>query len=289
MQQFQGYVESTGWLQIFGYRYNENINPRRKYAMYTRELTLALSLAEKAGDIQMHHQNTPIQIHYKEDTSPVTAVDRECETLIRSAITEKFPEDAFLGEESGKQSGTSGRCWIVDPLDGTRPFIRGIPTFSTLIALETDGHPVVGVIHLPALGKTCWAAKGHGAFCNGRPIHVSTTPTLKDAVGSALGYLEHEESDLRQSLLTFMGALGYHYGFMDAFSYACLAEGKLDVCVNVLDKPWDCAAAACIVSEAGGTFTDITGTASVHNGSIILSNGILHEQTFDFFRNFRNN
>lgn len=255
--------------------------------MFEKELAIALSLAEQAGALQLQGSQRLLSISTKDDNSPVTAIDKACEELIATALMSSFPNDAFLGEESGKREGVSGRTWIVDPLDGTRPFIRGIPTFSTLIALEEHGVPVVGVIHLPALQRTCWAAQGMGAFLNGRPIHVSGTTSLSNAMGSALGYIEHSDTLKKEQLLQLMTGLDYHYGFMDAFSYVCLAEGKLDICVNLLDKPWDCAAAASIISEAGGTFSDIHGNKTTHNGSIILSNGILHEQALEFFKSSR--
>ena len=251
--------------------------------MYTPELGRAIELAKEAGKLQLSGRNTPLSFEQKEDASPVTAVDKACEELIRRSLRLSFPDDSFLGEENGLSNGTSGRCWIVDPIDGTRPFIRGIPTYSTLIALETDGKPVVGVIHLPELAITCWAAAGEGAYLNGRRIRVSETDSLDKSMGSALGFVEHGNTTLRGKLLDFMRRWDYAYGFMDAYSYVCLASGKLDCCINLLDKPWDCAAAACIATEAGGVFSDIHGTASVHNGTFVLSNGILHDEIIHHF------
>jgi histidinol-phosphatase len=250
---------------------------------YTLEVSTAINCAHAAGVLQQKAlQRRPV-IDIKADSSPVTDVDTACEELIRNQLLNIFPHDAYLGEESGIVSGTSGRRWIIDPLDGTRPYIRGIPTYSTLIALEDHDQPVIGVIHLPALNITCWAGRNDGAFLNGNPIHVSPTASLARAMGSALGFLEHPSNLHREQLLTLMKTWDYAYGFMDAFSYVCLASGKLDLCVNLLDKPWDCAAAACIVTEAGGKFSDIHGESSVHNGSIVLSNGILHSQILDYF------
>ena len=251
--------------------------------MYTAELTRALELSKQAGVLQLKARNSALSFETKSDASPVTTVDRECEQLLRHDLLAAFPGDGFLGEESGMIEGTSGRRWIIDPIDGTRPFIRGIPTYSTLIALEHDSVPVAGVIHLPELGITCWATKGDGAFVNGSPIHVSATTRCESAMGSALGFVEHEDAALREKLLAFMRQWDYAYGFMDAFSYVCVASGKLDCCINLLDKPWDCAAAACIITEAGGTCSDITGTATVYGGTFVGSNGILHE---DIIRHF---
>jgi histidinol-phosphatase len=253
--------------------------------MYESELSHAIDGALKAGELQQQGRYKQHAIDIKNDTSPVTEIDKACEEVLLNELITAFPADAFLGEESGMQTGSSGRCWIVDPLDGTRPYIRGIPTYSTIIALEEDSFPVVGVINLPALNLTCWAAKGKGAFLNGTPLRVSSKKELSCAMGSALGFIERPEAFLKTQLLSLMKCWDYSYGFMDAFSYVCLAEGKLDVCVNLLDKPWDCAAAACIITEAGGTFSDIHGEKTVHNGSFVASNGFLHQLTLDFFRN----
>jgi len=246
-------------------------------SVYERELQKAIALATQAGKRQLTAQVQRRVFEIKADGSPVTTVDRECETLIREGLRSAFPEDGILGEEGGMQEGPSGRTWIVDPLDGTRPFIRGIPTYSCLIALEAVGEPVVGVIHLPALKETCWASSGGGAFQNDRPLRVSNTRTLSEAMGSGLGQVERLDTPIGKQLLATMHACDYAYGFMDNYTYACVAAGRLDFCINLLDKVWDCAAAACIVSEAGGAYSDINGNKTIHGGSIIVSNGFLHE------------
>jgi histidinol-phosphatase len=251
---------------------------------YSRELAVALTAAKEAGDIQRKFEQKLPPVELKEDRSPVTDVDRACETTIRDRLMADFPDDGFYGEESPRLRGKTGRQWIVDPLDGTRPYLRGIPTYSVLIALEEDGDPVVGVIHLPAMGQTCWASRGNGAFLNGNPIRVSSVPSLDAAMGSALGFVEKAELPEGKRLLSLMRSWGYAYGFMDAYSYVCVASGRLDVAVNLLDKPWDCASAACIVREAGGAFSDIRGDQTVHGGSIVLSNGLLHESTLRYFK-----
>jgi len=250
---------------------------------YSKELSVAINCAHRAGKLQMHALNGENNILRKEDASPVTDVDKACEEMICSTLTDIFPDDGFLGEESGGTNGSSGRRWIVDPLDGTRPYIHGIPTWSTLIALEEESVPVVGVINLPALNMTCWAGRGGGAVLNGAPVRVSRTSVLEEAMGRALGFLEHPDCTLRESLLALMRRWDYAYGFMDAFSYVCMASGRLDCCISLLDKPWDCAAAACIATEAGGKFTDVGGNGSVHNGTTVLSNGVLHPLILEHF------
>jgi len=253
--------------------------------MQRKELITAVKAAQEAGKIQLDglKKLAAINIEKKSDRSPVTEVDKACEARIREILLSEFPGDGFLGEETGENAGTTARRWIVDPLDGTRPFIRGIPTHSALIALEEGGIPTVGVIHLPAMGITCYASAGEGAFIDGERIRVSPTNTLSEAMGSVLGITEYAGAPLGDGLIALTRAWDYTYGFMDAYSYVLLACGRLDVCVNLLDKPWDCAAAACIVTEAGGRYSSINGEKTVHGGSIALTNGILHDSALGFF------
>lgn len=257
--------------------------------MEKKELAVAVRAAQEAGKIQidgLKSSAAKLNIEKKSDRSPVTAVDKACEARIRELLLGEFPGDGFLGEETGESAGcgAAARRWLVDPLDGTRPYIRGIPTHSVLIALEENGVPTVGVIHLPAMGITCYASNGGGAFLNGEPIRVSSTNELSEALGSVLGLTEHAGSPLGDSLMALTRAWDYTYGFMDAYSYVLLASGRLDACVNLLDKPWDCAAAACIATEAGGRFSSISGEGTVHGGTFVLTNGILHQATIDFFQ-----
>ena len=248
-----------------------------------KELDIALLAAKEAGEIQLELRESPLNIERKDDCSPVTQVDKKCEDVIKKIITGAFPDDGFLGEETGESGTSKARRWIVDPIDGTRPYIRGIPTHSVLIALEENGEPSVGVIYLPAMDIMCHAAKGEGAFLNGEKISVSSTDKLSNAMGSAFGFVEYADEPLGRSMLSLMRAWDYTYGFMDAYSYVLVACGKLDVCVSMIDKAWDRAAAACIIKEAGGEFSDISGNKTVHNDSIVFTNGILHNQTLKFF------
>jgi myo-inositol-1(or 4)-monophosphatase len=250
---------------------------------YAQELKIALEAARAAGELQSTYRTKVLNIETKNDNSPVTQVDKMCEEVIRDAVNKHFPSDGFLGEESGEEKGQSGRTWIVDPLDGTRPYIHGIPTHSVLIALQDGVEMAVGCIYLPALQEIYWASKGEGAFCNNNPLHVSKTSRLSEVFGSGFGFIEKAGASEAQHLLQVMGSWGYAYGFMDAYTYGCIAAGKIDVCVNLLDKPWDCAAAVCIIEEAGGRFSDINGNASVYHGSCILSNGLVHQAVLEYF------
>ena len=227
---------------------------------YKKELKASLDATRAAGKIQLACRGRISRVETKSDASPVTEVDRKCETVIRDMLMRRFPADGFLGEETGRETGTSGRTWIVDPLDGTRPFLRGIPTYSVLIALEDDRRPR-GRLHAPSRARrNLLGAEGarrvlewQGAFMFRRPANLSRV------MGSGLGFVEHSSERRGKRLLSLMKTWDYAYGFMDAYSYGGVACGRLDVCVNLLDKPWDCAAAACIVAEAGGAFSDVNG------------------------------
>ena len=252
-------------------------------APFDAELEVAKRAAHAAGAIHLSRRGAG-EVSLKADASPVTEVDRRCEALIRGELLGAFPADGFLGEESGTAAGSSGRTWIVDPLDGTRPYIRGIVTHAVLIALEDAAGPALGVIHLPAMDLTCWAARGGGAFCNGQPARVSATSALADALGSGLGFVQRFDEPIGARLFALLRRTGYSYGFMDAYSYVCLATGRIDFCVNLLDMPWDCAAAAAIVAEAGGRWSNADGAESVHRGTFVGSNGVLHQAVLDALR-----
>lgn len=240
--------------------------------MFEKELLLAQGLAVQVGDIQLSYQNT-LEVEWKSDASPVTQADQESEKILREAIHQSFPDDGFIGEEFGKEEGKNQRYWILDPIDGTRPFIRGIPTHSVLIALEENGEMVMGLMHFPAMNKTYWATKGGGAFLNHRPIEVSKTAALNKATGAQLGLYEKDEP--AKKLLSLGQKANYIYGYMDAWSYGLLAEGRLDFTANSMDKIWDCAPAICIVGEAGGHFIDWQGGNNPHGvGSIFCTKAL---------------
>jgi histidinol-phosphatase len=251
--------------------------------VYSKELEVAKEISFKVAKYQLEKQDSLKHINLKEDKSPFTEVDTTSEDMIRAAFAEAFPEDGFFGEESGKTKGTSGRQWIVDPLDGTRPYIHKIPTFSILIGLEEDGKIVAGVVNFPALNECYWATKGGGAFCNGEPISVSKTEKVEEAMGSSLGLTESADTESGKKLYSFMQKWDYVYGFMDAYSYMGVASGKLDLCISLIDYPWDRAPAAIIVEEAGGKFSSLKDEKSIYGDSFIVSNGLVHSECLKAF------
>ncbi|MBU2515904.1 inositol monophosphatase [bacterium] len=245
---------------------------------FEKELNMAVKLCKEAGALQLKRRYKHKNITIKADSSPVSTVDVLCETHIRRGLKRAFPDDGVLGEEGGQEAKESSRKWIIDPLDGTRPYLRGMPTFSVLLSLEIDLQPVVGVIYLPAMNELYCAAPGKGAWCNNKKLHVSETKKISESMGSGLGFLTKKNNPASDKLQKLLTDADYYYGFMDAYSYGSVAAGRLDFCVNLLDKPWDCSAAAAIVQESGGCFSDIAGNKTCHNGSIILSNAGLHEK-----------
>jgi len=248
---------------------------------YQLELDTALNAARAAADIQLKHLFTEKDIEFKPDHSPVSYIDRVCEDVIIDTLHKVFPNDGFLGEETGETQGNSGRTWIIDPLDGTRPYLKQIPTYSVLIALVEDNKPRVGVIHLPSLDEVYYAATGMGAYCNTKTIRVSNVKTLNQAYGSAFGHIPNLQTPAAQATLQLMNQWRFAHGFMDAYTYGCIASGRLDAAISLTDKAWDCAPAACIISEAGGRYSDLQGNETIFGGNFVISNGYLHDQLIE--------
>lgn len=248
---------------------------------YQIELDVALKAARLAADIQLKNFYSDKNIELKQDRSPVSQVDKACEAVIIDTLQKTFRDDNFLGEESGEIPGNNDRTWIIDPLDGTRPYLKQIPTYSVLIALVEANKPVVGVIHLPSLDEVYYAAKDMGAYCNTKTIRVSNIQTLDQAYGSAFGHIPNLHTPEAQATLQLMNQWRFAHGFMDAYTYGCIASGRLDAAISLMDKAWDCAPAACIINEAGGRYSDIYGNETIFSGNFVISNGHLHDQLIE--------
>lgn len=247
-------------------------------AQRAEDLALALRLADGADVVTMQHYRTSsLVIETKADLTEVTVADRGSETAIRTRLHNERPHDGILGEEHGTIEGTSGCRWIVDPIDGTSNYVRGVPLWATLIALERDGELVVGVASCPALGKRWWGAIGVGAFADGSPIHVSGISSLGDA------FLSYTESDFweakgrRSGIDALRHAVGRERAFGDFWQHMLVAEGAIDAAVEAIVSLWDLAAVQVIVEAAGGRFTDLGGSARSDGGSAVATNGVLHE------------
>ncbi len=246
-------------------------------ANYREELEFALSLADESRGILRGHFGSQMKVEWKGDQTPVTLADRATEEAMRTRMTRETPAYGIIGEEFGNEPGTSGLEWVVDPIDGTKAFIHGVPLFGTLIALLDQGEPVLGIIDLPALGERVWATRGGGAFRNGAPCRVSTVSSLDEALlldGSAttmerLGYGPAWAELRRQARL--------HRGWGDCYGHFLVATGAAEIMADPLVEIWDIAPMATILPEAGGRFTSFGGATSVRDRSGFSSNGLLHQ------------
>lgn len=232
------------------------------------DLLLALALADAADEISLgRFRAHDLLVETKPDLTPVTEVDHAVEEAIRARLAAERPGDGIVGEEFGS-SGTSERRWIVDPIDGTRNYSRGVPVWATLVALEEGGALRLGVVSAPALGRRWWAERGAGAFVNGERIHVSGVSRVEDAV--LCFALEQQLPELAQRCW-------HPRGYGDFWAHMLVAEGAADGAIDAVGVSlWDLAAVQPIVEEAGGTFTDERGVARPDGGSGISSNGLLH-------------
>jgi histidinol-phosphatase len=233
------------------------------------DLALALELADAADAITLRRfRAADLVVETKPDRTPVTEADRAVEGELRRLLAERRPGHRVVGEELGASGEGDGPRWIVDPIDATKNYLRGIPVFATLIALED----AVAVVSAPALGRRWWAERGAGAHSEGRRLHVSQVRRVEDAV---LTYTSLDGFDER-----FFGVAERSWaarGFGDFWQYMLLAEGAVDACVETAANHWDLAAPKLIVEEAGGRLTDLTGADRADGGNALASNGFLHE------------
>jgi len=251
---------------------------------YADDLALAHRLADQADAITMDRFNArDLVVETKPDLTPVSDADKAVERMVREVVAAERPEDGVLGEEEAELVGASGRRWVVDPVDGTKNFVRGVPVWATVIALqEADGRIVVGLVSAPALGRRWWATLDGGAFVSepgtegSRRIHVSKVHELSD---SSLGYSEvrwvpeANQAKWDELLRTVWRVRGYG----DFYSHVLVAEGAVDIAAEPELNLYDVAGVALIVTEAGGRFTGVNGVDGPDQGSGISSNGLLHE------------
>jgi histidinol-phosphatase len=219
------------------------------------------------------------QVEWKLDRSPVTAGDRATEAFLRNRIINAFPNDAFLGEEYGEKPGDSGFRWIVDPIDGTRNFMRGMPLWGTLVGIEHHGEAIAGAAVMPALGYVYRALRGDGAYRNGRRLHVSDTASLSDAILVCSSLSGFFEAGREAAFLDLARRTQRHRAFGQFYGFVLIAEGAADVMVEQAMHIWDVAAVAPIIEEAGGRFTDWDGRPTIHRPDVVASNGKLHDET----------
>jgi histidinol-phosphatase len=256
------------------------------------DLALALELADVADAITMaRFRARDLVVETKPDMTPVSEADQATERALRERLAQVRPQDAIVGEEFGEADGAGEdvrRRWIVDPIDGTKSYVRGMPIWATLLALEEDGELVAGLASAPALGRRWWAARGEGAFTAGvgidgvQPIHVSQVASLADAQLCFGGWHEWSSVGHREGLLALADASWRVRGVGDFWQYMLVAEGAAEIATDPDVSLWDLAAPLVIVREAGGRFTDFRGAETAAGDSGLATNGLLHEAARSF-------
>lgn len=252
-------------------------------AGFAGDLGFAHVLADAADDITMRRfRAQDLRVESKQDQTPVTDADLAVEESLRNVLSRSRPRDAMLGEESG-HTGSSQRCWVIDPVDGTKNFVRGVPVWATLIGLMDENEVVVGVVSAPALGRRWWAARDGGAW-TGRsmtkasPCRVSDVASLSEASLSYSGLSTWDEGGLLNEFVGLSRKVGRTRAYGDFWSHALVAEGAVDISAEMDVNLWDLAALQIIVEEAGGAFTDLTGAPRPDLGSAVCTNGLLHSE-----------
>jgi histidinol-phosphatase len=248
------------------------------------DLELALALADSADVITMRHfQSDSLSVRTKTDMTPVSEADEAVEKMIRWKLSQDRPDDGIVGEEFG-DSGAASRRWIVDPIDGTKNYVRGIPVFATLIALEEEGRLIAAVVSAPALGRRWWASADGGAFCNGRRIHASRIATLEESHLTYDSITDFDRHGGTEEFLELTRRCTRSRGFGDFWSHMLVAEGAVEIAAEPAVAAWDMAAVQLIVEEAGGRFTDFTGRARFDGGTGLSTNGVVHDLVLEYFK-----
>jgi histidinol phosphatase-like enzyme (inositol monophosphatase family) len=240
-------------------------------------LVFAVDVAWRVGRTTLGHFQTGVATELKSDSTPVTVADREGERIARKLIQRKFPRDGIVGEEFDAVRPDAPRRWIIDPIDGTRSFVRGVPLYGVLLALEEDGRSLLGVIHLPALQETVYAGRGVGCWWNGQRAQVSDTARMEEALVLTTdepALVQHGRASAWQRVRA-TGCLTRTWG--DCYGYALVATGRAEAMVDSVLSLWDAAALPPIIEEAGGVITDWDGMSSHRSGHIIATNGALAE------------
>lgn len=250
--------------------------------MCEEDLRFALALADASDTLTLKRfRADDLVVETKPDLSPVSEADRQVEEVLRRLIREKRGGEGVVGEEFGEEEGTSGRRWIIDPIDATQNYVRGIPVFATLIALQQDGEVLLGVASAPALARRWWALRGAGAFGNGAPLRVSEVWRLGDAQLSYGSLRSFETVGMGESFLALARRCARTRAFGDFWSHMLVAEGAVDVALDPIAAPWDLAALQVIVEEAGGRLTDLSGQRHIEGGNAVTTNGLLHDEVVE--------
>jgi histidinol-phosphatase len=238
-------------------------------------LEVAQQAALAAGRRTLDYFGAGTAVEWKADGSPRTRADLEAEEILRAVIRGAYPGHAILGEEAGEEAGTEPVRWIVDPIDGTRTFIHGVPLYGTLVGVEVTGEPVAGVIYLPALDEMVAAARGLGCAWNGRPCRVSECASLDRAL---LVMSDQTAAQRRQGFARLVERTDQQRTWGDCYGYALVATGRAEIALDPEMSIWDSAALLPIIEEAGGRFTDWSGRRTIAGPDALATNGLLHDE-----------
>lgn len=246
------------------------------------DLDLALRMADSADTLTTaRFQAVDLEVTAKPDLTPVSDADLACESALREQLARRRPDDVVLGEEFGGNAVVSGRQWVIDPIDGTKNFVRGVPVWATLIALLEDGVPIVGVVSAPALRRRWWAARGHGSFAafdgDVRRLRVSGVADLPSASLAFSSLSGWAERGIREQFIALTDEVWRVRGYGDFYNYCLVAEGAVDITAEPEVSLWDLAAVDILVREAGGRFSSLEGTPGPGGGSAVATNGALHD------------
>jgi len=237
---------------------------------------VALDAAFQAGQFALQHFDRDVTVQWKPDRSPVTVADQGAEELLRTMLLGKFPGDGFLGEESGAVASTSGFRWIIDPIDGTRSFVRGVPIWATLVGLEYKGEAIAGVAYLPAMNQTYRALRGDGAFRDHRRLQVSKVDKLTEAHVYYSSITWFTKAGCERQFLALVKQTERQRGFGDFYGFVMVAQGAGELMVEHGVHAWDLGGLVPIIEEAGGRITAWDGRYNIDRPDVIASNGLLH-------------
>ena len=246
-------------------------------------LEAAVEAARAAGRVALKYYRGGFEVTIKPDDTPVTEADREAERVIVEILGRAFPEHGVLGEEFGGAGSRESR-WIIDPIDGTKNFVRRVPLWATLIALEEHGEITVGVVHNPVTGDLYTARRGAGAFLNGERLQVSGEASLARAFLLHAGLGTVRQAGRCEEFVRLVDATERQRGFGDYAGYGLVAEGKAEIYAELDLKPWDLAPCKLLVEEAGGRFTDWEGKPTIYSGTALATNGRLHDAALALLR-----
>ena len=241
-------------------------------------------VARAAGDVALRHYRTALAVEAKQDGSPVTIADRDAERAARDWLAQRFPSDGILGEEFGATEGASGRRWLLDPIDGTKSFVRGVPLWGTLVAVAEGDTVLAGAAYFPAVDEIVAAAPSEGCWWNGRRAHVSEVGTLARATALVTDDRTFSSTERMKGWHALAADTGIARGWGDCFGYLLVATGRAEIMVDPIINPWDAACFLPIIEEAGGTFTDLGGARTAFGGHAIATNALLADTAREFFR-----